>query len=168
MTCSAATSRSTTELSHRISCTRSWNHHYTKMIRDQDACRVSWPMTQSSWPTFSPIFPLRCNTPSPNYSKSHCCNRSNHAAAKLIVCVAPQTFDKWTLRTCHAPLHHPPNVSIINSIKLDRWPKIQNVTLSHSLLGQLYGPEYTLQNALQSQKLTFFQMVWRHWAICLI
>ena len=51
----------------------------------------------------------------------------------------------------HAPLHLPPtqnpnspNVWFKHSIKLDRWPKIINVTPSHSLLGQLYGPKRPL------------------------
>ena len=48
------------------------------------------------------------------------------------------------------------------------WPKIQNVTPSHSLLGQLYGLEYTLQTAWLRQKIAFFQMAWREAAIGLI
>ena len=48
------------------------------------------------------------------------------------------------------------------------WPKIQNVTPSHSLLGQLFGPEYMLQTAWLRQKMAFFQMPWRDAAIGLI
>ena len=54
-------------------------------------------------------------------------------------------------------LHLPPNVYFISWIKLDGWPKNLNMTPSHSLLGQLYGPEYTLQTTWQSQKMAFFR-----------
>ena len=47
-------------------------------------------------------------------------------------------------------------------------PNRDSATLSHSLLGQLYGPKYRLQNALQRQKIAFFQMVWRDNAIGII
>ena len=46
--------------------------------------------------------------------------------------------------------------------------KIENATMSHCLLGPLYGPEYTLQNAWQRKKTTFLQMAWRSRAIGLI
>ena len=70
--------------------------------------------------------------------------------------------------------------------KLDRWPKTENVTVSHSLLGQLhgpnrdsvtlshsfqgqlYGPEYTSKSRVTAWKMAFFRWPWRHRAIGLI
>ena len=74
-------------------------------------------------------------------------------------------------------LSHSLSVQIVtkNCSKTAIWSKTcsktvntENVTLSHSLFRQLYGPEYTLQNEWQCQKLAFFQMVWRDGAIGLI
>ena len=53
--------------------------------------------------------------------------------------------------------------------KLFKTVKIENATVSHSVLGQLYGPEYTLQNAdnvKPYQKKAFFSagVTWQgHW-----
>ena len=56
----------------------------------------------------------------------------------------------------------------IRSKNCSKTVKTGNVTTSHSLLGRLYGPEYTLQTAWQRQKMAFFQMAWRDAAIGLI
>ena len=62
----------------------------------------------------------------------------------MCIVLALRHLKFWTPRIPNSEItlnsNLPPNVYPINSIKLDRWPKIQNVTSSHSLLGQLYGP----------------------------
>ena len=47
-------------------------------------------------------------------------------------------------------------------------PNCDSVTLSHSLQGQLYGPEYTSKSRMTARKMAFFQRSWRDRAIGLI
>ena len=48
-------------------------------------------------------------------------------------------------------------ITAIRSKNCSKTAKIENMTVSHSLLCQLYGPEYTMQSAWQRKKWPFFR-----------